>query len=197
VGLGFRTSLQKWRREKRRQSSEHAGGAHFSRDKSYSDAIAQKGGQPEASGSHLDLANAYKDYERLTADEVSRLIQAADPKLASGIADLFKLTPAEFTEAAKRSPGKPVTDVRNTAYLRRAIENNASNPKDLFKRAGFNALDSGRDVRMLDGFGIRSNRAVFDPAKRDSRNIFAGVAGAAVIPPALLEDGESYDPNRE
>jgi hypothetical protein len=50
---------------------------------------------------------------------------------------------------------------------------------------------------MLDGFGIRSNSAVFDRAKRDSRNIFAGVAGVAVIPPALLEDGESYDPNRE
>ena len=42
----------------------------------------------------------------------------------------------------------------------------------MFRRAGFDALDSGRDVLKLDGFGIRHKDAVFDPAKVDQRNIF-------------------------
>jgi hypothetical protein len=46
---------------------------------------------------------------------------------------------------------------------------------------------------------LRSPKAAFDPAKRNSQNILAGAAGAAVIPPALRqgEEGESYDPSRE
>jgi hypothetical protein len=49
----------------------------------------------------------------------------------------------------------------------------------VFLRAGFDALDSGRDVRKLTGFGIRLKNAEFDPAKAHLPDITASVAAPA------------------
>ena len=56
--------------------------------------------------------------------------------------------------------------------------------KGVFLGAGFDALDSGRDVRKLTGRGIRLNDAAFDPARRRSQNISASIF--ALPAPALV-----------
>jgi hypothetical protein len=179
-----------WRGESDGSSpSRYPDGGFFSRDKSYSDAFAQRGGLPEAREFRLNLDKAYKDYEPLTAEQVSRLIRAADPKFASQLAEMFRVTPARFIEVAKANPTRRVTDPSNTAYLRQAMEYNSTNWAGLLRRAGFNAFDSGRDVRMLTGKGIRHKDAVFDPAKAKSTDIFASVTGAVAVPALALGSG--------
>ena len=61
--------------------------------------------------------------------------------------------------------------------MRQAIKVNARNADDLFIRAGYDALDSGRDVLKLNGAGIRSKDATFDKRKADSRNVMDSLAG--------------------
>src|SRR5262245_28062570 len=53
------------------------------------------------------------------------------------------------------------------------------------------ALDAGRDVQKLTGAGIRSKDAAFDPAKSNSLDILASLAGLLSAPVAM------GDPNRE
>jgi hypothetical protein len=59
--------------------------------------------------------------------------------------------------------------------VRYVIEQNARKPETLFIRAGYDALDSGRDVLKLTGKGIRSKDAKFDPAKAKQTNIMASL----------------------
>jgi hypothetical protein len=63
-----------------------------------------------------------------------------------------------------------------SSHIRYIIEKNAADPAEVFLRAGFDALDSGRNVRKLRGFGIRLKNAEFDPAKAHWRDITASVA---------------------
>lgn len=163
--------------------------AHFSRSKSDADGYARAGGHPEAREFRLDLRNAYKDYEPLTARDFARLVAAAaktEPKFAANLVDL--IIPGgdvgKFLDFARKSPNFNVTKPNGTALLRVAIENSSKNPSDLFRRAGFDAIDAGRDVRKLTGHGIRLKDAVFDPAKANSKDIMASLA--ALGAPSLL-----------
>lgn len=56
---------------------------------------------------------------------------------------------------------------------------------EVLRRAGFDAIDTGRDMVMLTNQGIRSPQAAFDPAKRSSADILAGL-GALAVPAAGL-----------
>jgi hypothetical protein len=69
--------------------------------------------------------------------------------------------------------------------VRQAIERGTGDFVELFDRAGYDAIDSGRDVRKLRGEGIRLKQAAFDPAKRESQNILAGLAGTGFLGPLL------------
>ena len=57
--------------------------------------------------------------------------------------------------------------------------------RSILQRAGFDAIDSGRDIEMLVPYGVRDLSAKFDKAKRYSPNIFAGTIGAMAIPGAF------------
>ena len=95
---------------------------------------------------------------------------------------------------ARKSPERRATDPTNTAFIRKAIENRVSNPIKVFRAAGYDAIDSGRDVLKLTGTGIRHKDAAFDPAKRKIRNIFATIAGAGAVP-ALAASGSATNPS--
>ena len=80
---------------------------------------------------------------------------------------------------ARSNPDAVVTN--GAAFVRQAIERSRA-PEKIFKRAGFDALDSGRDVRKLTGDGIRQVSAEFDPAKARSRNTLASIFGLGSVP---------------
>jgi hypothetical protein len=81
-------------------------------------------------------------------------------------------------EFARRNPQMTVAD--SGKLLRQAIQMNARNSNDLFRRAGFDALDFGRDVLKLTGAGIRSKNAVFDPAKSRLPDVMVALPLGAV-----------------
>lgn len=81
--------------------------------------------------------------------------------------------------------------------LRQAVRMNARNPDDLFRRAGFDALDFGRYVQKLAGAGIRSKDAAFDPAKSNVRDIMAALPlGAAGLGAAAASYPNPKNPGR-
>jgi hypothetical protein len=161
--------------------SEYPSGAHYSRNKDYAAGFARKGGQEEPREFRLDLRNTFNDKADLTAQQYNRLVAAADPKLAGNLVEM--IAPGKsvdwFHEFAMRNPEFGVTS-GGSAMVRHAIEKNAQDPVKVFTKAGFDALDSGRDVRTLTGFGQRLKEAAFDPAKADLRNIMAGFAAASL-----------------
>jgi hypothetical protein len=65
-------------------------------------------------------------------------------------------------------------------------------PENVFKDAGFNAIDTGRDVRNLDGFGVRSAVAAFDPEKAGRRGILLSLGA---LSPSFFEMASRPDPN--
>ncbi len=185
-------------------ASREYGGAHFSRDREYAEKFSRQGAGlgPERGATNkelrefrLDLSKTFADQAPVDAATYARLVVAAEPKLAAELVDMIApgKNPAWFKEFARRNPDMMVSD--NGALVRQAIEVSSRNPIALFKRAGFDALDSGRDVRKLTGDGIRLKEAAFDPARRSSRDIMASlmlglpVAGAlAWGPPEWQED---------
>ena len=54
------------------------------------------------------------------------------------------------------------------------------------RRAGFDEIDTGRDIVKLTGTGIRSVDARFDPKRSKSMNIFAGLAAAGLVPYGMM-----------
>ena len=176
-------------------SDEYPRGGYFSRDKSYADGFAQVGGRPEAREFRLDLRNALKDYQPVTAEQYGRVVASAikrNPMLAEKLVD--HIAPGGsvewFLDFAKAEPNFIVAD--SGAHVRKIV-GTSSDPRELLKGAGFDALDSGRDVRKLTGQGIRLESAAFDPARRRSRNINRSIFGAGAVPLMLLDP----DPNRD
>jgi hypothetical protein len=153
--------------------SEYPSGAHYSRDQSYAAGFAQAGGKAEPREFRLDLRNTFNDKADLSAQQYSRLVAAADPTLAGNLVDM--VAPGKsvewFHEFAKRNPDFAVTSGGGSAMMRHVIEKNAKDALGVFRDAGFNAIDSGRDVRTLTGFGQRLKDAAFDPAKARLRDI--------------------------
>jgi hypothetical protein len=164
--------------------SEYPNGAHYSRDQSYAAGFAQAGRKAEPREFRLNLRNIFNDKADLSAQQYSRLVAAADPTLAGNLVEM--IAPGKgvdwFHEFARRNPDFAVTR-GGSAMVRHAIEKNAQDPMGVFRNAGFNALDSGRDVRTLTGFGQRLKDAAFDPAKADWQDITAAAAAAPLAYP--------------
>jgi hypothetical protein len=167
-------------RGERGQPMEYPSSGHWSRDREYATGFARRGGNKEPREFRLNLEKTFKDYEDLTASQFSRLVNATDENLAKGLVDM--IAPGKsvewFTEFARRNPEFKVTQGAS-AQIRHITP------------AGFDALDSGRDVRKLTGEGIRLKDAAFDPAKADDRNILATMMGGGLLAPFVL------DPNRD
>jgi len=166
--------------------TEFPEGAHFSRKKDIADGFARKGGATESTEYRLKLDRVFADYEDLTAAQYSRLIKAAgsvNPKLARDLADSIAPghSPGWVQRFAKLNPDFVVVKASHTARIRRAIENSGQSYA-IFTRAGFDALDSGRDVQKLTGDGIRQASAAFDPAKARRRDTLASILALGGVP---------------
>lgn len=159
----------------------YLGGAHFSRNKEYADAFARAGGFPESREFRLDTRRAFRDEDSLNAAQYARLVAAADPRLAAGLVDM--IAPGRdvpwFLGFAQALPNTTVSHA--SAIVRQAIEQGASNPAEVFRRAGFDALDSGRDVLKLTGRGIRLKDAAFDPRRANAYDIMKSLLLAAPV----------------
>lgn len=87
-----------------------------------------------------------------------------------------------FLGFAKALPDVTVSDASATKYVRQAIEQGASNPAEVFRRAGYDALASGfRDVLKLTGRGIRLKDAAFDPKRANAYDIMKSLLLAAPV----------------
>jgi hypothetical protein len=158
-------------------------GGYFSRDRATSAGIARLGGRSAPEEYRLNLQKSFHDEKPVTAEVYARLVAAArlrDPELARGLAALVGRGKSVkwLMEFAKRNPEMVVSS--SGALLRQAIEMGARNSNDLFRRAGFDALDSGRDVLKLSGHGICSKDARFDPSGANDIDIMASVPPVAI-----------------
>jgi hypothetical protein len=179
-------SDERFYRGERGAPSEYAGQTYFTRDKEYADGFARRHGEPEAREFRLNLKNAFADAMDLSAKQHARLISAAmkkDLALANNLVQM--IAPGKdikwFLGFARSNPDYVVARRGGAALIRKAIQV-SRDPIGVFRSAGFDALDSGRDVLKLNGFGIRHKDAMFDPAKADQRNIFLGLGAGAAAP---------------
>lgn len=179
----------------------YAGGpAFFSRDQEYAAGFAKKGGQDAPAEYRLNLGNTFSDRAPMRAADYGRLVEAAaasDPKLAADLAE--SIAPGKGVEwligFSKAQPDFVVVEPGGASVIRHAIERGSADPMRLFRAAGYDALDSGRDVRKIAETGIRSKDAAFDPSKAASGNIMAGLAGAAMLPAWLLSQDATLRPD--
>lgn len=178
--------------------NEYPGGAFFSRDREYAAGFARRGGQPDPREFRLDLSKAFPIGKPMTAGVYGRFVESAmahDPQLAKHLADRFDKDPQWMVGFGKHNPDRIVTDGLNAALTHELIANSRA-PESVFKDAGFNAIDTGRDVRNLDGFGIRSAQAAFDPAKAGEQGILLSL-GALALSPGLFGLMSRPDPKSD
>ncbi|NOY72199.1 MAG: hypothetical protein GXP14_07450 [Gammaproteobacteria bacterium] len=65
-------------------------------------------------------------------------------------------------------------------------------PEGILKASGFDAIDTGRDVRKITKEGVRDLTAAFDPSKKLDPNVFAtGAVGAIGL--SAINDEDSQD----
>src|SRR5712671_5149497 len=160
------------------QPTDFPEGAFFSRDRKYEDEFARVGGAAEAPEYRLKLDKVF-DFDRpVTAAAYGRLIGAlreSHPKLAADMVDF--VAPGKnvdwFMEFAHRIPNQIVS--KAPSHVHHIIDFHTRDAPSIFARAGYDAIDTGRDVQKVTGAGIRSVKAAFDPAKRNSHNIMASI----------------------
>jgi hypothetical protein len=189
-GLGY-SDEPFYRGEATGQLPDQYESGFFSRDKETAKGFAERGGQPEPREFRLNLQNTFSDAGRLTASDFGRILQSAaerDPKLALDLAET--VAPGKSVDwllgFAKAKPDFVVVEAGGAPLVRQAIERGSSDAVGLLKGAGYDAIDTGRDVLKLSGQGIRSKDARFDPAQASSKNIMAGIAGASLLPAWML-----------
>jgi hypothetical protein len=175
--------------------TEFSKGAHFSRDKDYAAGFAQQGGQRAPTEYRLRLDRAFRDNADLSAAQFGRLVEAAnrhDPALASNLSEL--VAPGKGVDwllgFAKARPDYTVAPAGTAALVRHPIEQ-SNRAHSIFSDAGFDALDSGRDVRKLIGDGIRQKDAAFDPRRAHEYSTLASLLGLLALPAM----GRTDDPN--
>lgn len=188
-----------------RSPDEYPGGGFFSRDEDYASGFAARGGAAEPREFRLNLQNAWRDTDELSADMLGRLVKGlravGDEKMAAELVE--DVAPGKsvdwFVKFAEANPAYVVGERGQPALIRHAVENSAKTGyQQVFQAAGFDAIDTGRDVQKLGGQGIRLKSAAFDPALADRRNINFGI-GAAGVGAGLLgsaDDGAEAAPRQ-
>jgi hypothetical protein len=170
--------------------------AFFSRDPDTAAGFAQRGGHGAPREFRLDLSKAFLDYAPVNARAYGNIVNAVaqdNPKMASQMVDA--IAPGKslewFNEFAKRHPETTVSE--SGGHVRQMLDFGTKNSaEDIFRRAGYNAVDYGRDVRNLDGHGIRLSTATFDPSQAASRNITAGMGAIGAGVGAALSHDEPW-----
>lgn len=164
-----------------RKPSRFPGGGDFSRDYDTSAGFARRGGSNAPAEYRLNLTKSFNLGQPVTAESYARLVgqlHKTDPKLASEMVDL--IAPGRnidwLMEYATRNPN--VIAIENGALVHAMIERGSRDAVGTFIHAGFDAIDSGRDVRKLTGEGIRHKDAAFDPTRAHSSDIFASLLAA-------------------
>ena len=79
-------------------------------------------------------------------------------------------------------------EIMTGGALRQITEKAAGDAVAPLRAAGFDAMDSGRDVRTLTGHGQRLKDAAFDPAKWNARDVMAGAGIAGLLGVPLTRD---------
>jgi hypothetical protein len=156
---------------------EYAGGHDFSRDPETAAGFAKRGGQDAPREFMLRFSRPLLTKGSVTLGDWADIVRAADDGAKQRIVDAAPIggewTVERFLRAADANRK---VDVGSGSLLWAALDNGTGDAFGTLRRAGFDAIDSGRDVRMLTGQGIREKSAAFDPAKVESRNIFASLA---------------------
>ena len=167
---------------------EYAGGHDFSRDPETAAGFAKRGGQDAPREFFLRMSRPLPMNGEVTLGDWADIVRSADEGVRQRIVSAAPIdgewTVDRFLRAADANRG---IEVGPGSLLWAALKNGTGDAVGTLRRAGFDAIDSGRDVRMLTGDGIREKSAAFDPEKAESRNIFAslaalfGLGGAASI----------------
>lgn len=195
-GMGYSDDVI-WRAEANgRLPSRYQDGGFFSRDRDYAAGFAQKGGQPDPREFRLDLSKAFTSGKPMTAGEYGRLVESAmahDPQLAAQLARQFDVPPEYMVGFGKARPDPMIADGPSATLTHETMSKSRAS-EQVFKGAGFNAIDSGRDVRNLDGFGVRSAQAVFTPGKAGEQGILLSLGA---VSPWLFEMASRPDPKSD
>jgi len=162
-------------------TKEYPAGAHFSRSKDYADDVAKKAGLSASRQFRLKLNRAFKSSDEFSVSDVEKIIRAANLDDAKYLTGLFGISLKQFAKEAKRNPNRVITDGAALLPLLR----NTTDGVGILKRAGYNAVDTGRDVIKLDGSGIRLFDAKFDIEKKHLRDITAGIGGGVALSSAI------------
>jgi hypothetical protein len=178
--------------------SEFEGNTFFSRSRETADGFARigakEGGPAQASEFRLNLIKTHDPSKPMTSTEYLRFVDAAEKvdgkKFSDSLVDMVApgKDAAWFREFVKHLPDQLVTNPAGMSMYYTLVQL-SRNPASVFKHAGYDAIDFGRDVLKFTGDGIRLKNAAFDPAKAKSRNIKAsigaalGLGGGATIAP--------------
>lgn len=82
-----------------------------------------------------------------------------------------------------------ILDGTPPALIHQALDMRAGSAKKILADAGYDYIDAGQELfRLHDKGTLRSVDAAFDPAKKDSANLMAGVGGAAVLGGSMLPE---------
>ena len=101
--------------------------------------------------------------------------------------------------ATEYAPPKPFMyqDIEGPkGYKSSWVDDYPGDRRDLLQKIGYTGArvddEGGKSISMFDPSAIRSVNAAFDPAKKDSANLLAGLGGAAVLGGSLApEDAEA------
>jgi hypothetical protein len=154
---------------------------YFSTDQEYADGFARLGGRSAAREFRLRIDRPFDldPDERHSLSDVADVLRALrrldDADAAETIASAFgsEITADRLIGAAQVLPDRPIAA---GDLLHSLIEQNSRFlPNTVLREAGFDAIDTGRDVIKLASDGIRLRSARFDPARADSTNIRHGL----------------------
>lgn len=179
-----------------------APGRWFSRDPGesagYASAAGRRGlGDPEMFGVRLAPRDPLRLDDWISRERVGQIAQVLERKYPNLYGPFLYNLPAEprvrsidhlFDVGPKdlRAPFLPATALDQFARTR------APDYASFIRSLGFDAVDHGRDILMLTDKGIRAGHAAFDPKRKGSADILAGIA-ALSLPLSTMLGIESFD----
>jgi hypothetical protein len=171
----------------------------FSRNRQYADGFAQVGGKEAADEYRLAIKDPFRFYEPVTAHSYGRLVrQVYKENLERAATMVDMIAPGKsiawFEQFVRKNPNEIVASKGGDVY--QLVKGDRREAFETFKKAGFDALDTGRDVIKFTSHGIRSKNAAFDPKRARSKNIMAGGLPPLAAGAVLAQDrGEDWSPD--
>ncbi|SMF64706.1 hypothetical protein SAMN06265365_12325 [Tistlia consotensis] len=176
--------------------ASYPGGAHFSRERGYAAGFARQGGAEEPAEFMLRIEKSLAYEDAVTMSDWAELVRnARSRKEAQRLVNAAPIRGAWTVEQFLRlaEAGSEVVLMAGSMAWQ-LLKINADQPFALLRRAGYDAIDSGRDVLKLGPKGIRLRKAAFDPAKRESSDVLAAEPGSG--PAGALLEADDRDRRR-